>query len=337
MQRAVIVSLLTLPLLGCPPATDGDGAKKGEPVTLVVYCGRSEALVGETFKVFQAQYPEIKLDLRYNKTPALASQAMSEKDACPADMFWFQDSGYLGALGKAGMLAELPKDVHERADARFRAADKTWVGITGRLRCLVYNTDAVKPKDLPQNLKALADPKWKGKLGWAPGNASFQAHVSHLRHTWGEEETKNWLLALKENAPASYPKNSPQVKACAKGELTIGWVNHYYLHKLKTDGFKAKNYSFPEDDGGNVLMVAGAAIRKGSKAQAAAKTLLDYLLSETIQSQFAERSFEYPVVPGVPAHPDVPALKDLELSEVEQQHLTDVGPTLKLLKELGLQ
>lgn len=359
-RRRAVLAILGVALFGAacssePGAASGDAPKKAagkveaaaeargakaetEPVKLVVYCGRSEALVGETLKAFDAAHPEIELDVRYNKTPALASQLLAEGAESPADVLWFQDSGYLGALAKKGLLEKLPASITGRVDPRFRDKDGHWVGITGRLRVLVYNTATVKPEDLPRSLKDLADPKWKGKLGWAPANASFQAHVSVLRHLWGEEETRGWLEAVQKNEPARYPKNSPQVKAAAAGEIALGWVNHYYLHKLKREGFAAANHSFPADgDAGNVLMLAGAAIRKGSPRRAAAEKLLAWLLTDETQKRFARETFEYPTVPGVPTHPDVSPMKTLKLAPIDQAWLADVEPTLKLLQEVGLQ
>ena len=132
--------------------------------------------------------------------------------------------------------ATLPRASQCGSGSFFQDAKGLWIGTSGRLRTLVYDSNQLDEAALPKSLKELADPKWKGMLGWAPSNSSFQAHVSALRHIWGEEETQTWLEGVQANAPAVYPKNSPQVKAADAGQLKIGWVNHYYLHKLgKTD------------------------------------------------------------------------------------------------------
>ena len=202
---------------------------------------------------------------------------------------------------------------------------------------LVLNTDQVAEGDRPHSLKELADPKWKGKLGWAPGNGSFQCHVSALRALWGEEETKSWLEGVQANEPIVYPKNSPQVAAAHNGEIAMGWVNHYYLHRAETDGYKATNHSFDAGDAGNVVMVAGAAIRKGSEDVDAALKLLEWLVGEDAQKTFAQDNFEYPTRPGIQTHERVPDLDPSILANVDQSALADLGPTRTLLQELGLQ
>lgn len=304
---------------------------------LVVYCGRNEALVGSVMERFQKD-TGIPLDVRYNDTAALAAQLAAEGAESPADLFYAQESGFLGALGKAGVLAEVPAALRDLVKPAFRDPQGHWVGVTARLRVMVYNTATVKPEDLPQTLEDFADPRWKGRIGWAPANASFQAHVSLLRHTWGEEKTRAWLASVRDNGARSYPKNSPIVQAAHAGEIDIGWVNHYYLHKLATEGYRAANATFPEAGRiGNVPMVSGIGIIKHANRQELAAKLVAYLLDAEIQAWLTEETCEYPTRTGVAPKAVLPHLDEVPLAEVDQSVLTDVGHTLQMLRDLGLQ
>jgi iron(III) transport system substrate-binding protein len=307
-----------------------------EQNTIVVYSGRGEALVGELFEKIE---DELKLDIevQYGSTPEMVTRLLTEASQSPADIIFAQDSGHLGALTKQGRLATLSPSLLENVDSRFQAKDGTWIGTSGRLRVLVYDSAKYTEDQLPTSLKDLADPKWKGALGWAPGNGSFQAHVSALRHLWGETETKEWLEGVIANEPKRFPKNSPQVKAANDGELGIGWVNHYYLHRLDPNGRTAVNYSFPDVDGGNILMLAGVGVRKDSPNTEAAEKIIEYLVSIEGQSHFTMNNFEYPTRPNVQTHPDVPDMNIETILHVPQEHLADVGPTRTLLKDLSLQ
>ena len=177
----------------------------------------------------------------------------------------------------------------------------------------------------------------KGRLGWAPGNGSFQAHVSALRSVWGEERTRAWLQGVSANAPTVYPKNSPQVEAAGSGAIDVGWVNHYYLYKFDHQALGVVNHSFEPGDAGNLMMLSGAGIRAGSAQAEAAETVVAFLVSETAQQYFAEQTREYPTRPGVSTHPDVPAIAPEALVVVPQDALADVGATRTMLQELGLQ
>ena len=319
---------------GKTPAVDAAKTK-----TLVVYSGRSAKLIEPLMKVFEAK-TGIEVKIRFDKsTQSLANRIAMEGKTGEADLFLAQDSGYVGALARAGHLSLLPKDVLERVPATFRGAKGHWVGTSGRARVLVYSPERVKVEDLPKNIEALTTGPWKGRIGWAPSNSSFQAHVSALRTLWGEEKTKNWLEAMKALAPKVYPKNSPQVKAVSAGEIDLGWVNHYYLHRLKAanPALNAANYSFAvENDPGNLLMLSGAAVTAHAQNRESALQLMRFLVSDEAQNYFAQKVYEYPTVPGIKTHPDVPP-RSGGWAQVEQEALSDVAGTVKLLRELGLQ
>lgn len=329
MIRRILPFLFVLVVGPLPAAADG---------ALIVYSGRAEALVGPLLEQFTAR-TGIGVRATYQGTPALATQIATEADDSPADLFLAQDSGYLTALADRGLLAPLPEQVLQQVDPRFREEQGRWVGTSGRARVLVYNPHKLSPLELPRSLQDLADPRWKGRIGWAPGNASFQAHVSALRHVWGESQARDWLEAVMQNRPLVYPKNSPQVQAVASGEIDVGWVNHYYLYKLRSQvGDSAANYSFPvPGDAGNVLMTSGVGILASSPRKDQALQLVAFLVSEEAQRYFARSVYEYPTRPGVATHPDVPPLGDLNLANVDPAYLTDLRPTLALLQSLGLQ
>ena len=306
---------------------------------LVVYSGRSAGLVEPLLKKFERE-TGIKVKTRFDKsTQALANRIASEGQQGEADVFFAQDSGYLGALANAGHLQPLSVKTLNKVPKQFRDATGKWVATSGRARVLVYSPDRVKPAELPKTLDELADDRWKGRLGWAPSNSSYQAHVSALRSLWGEEKARDWLTRMAALAPKVYPKNSPQVKAVSNGEIDVGWVNHYYLHKIKAANpdLKAANYSFSTaGDAGNLLMLSGVAVTTYAKNAAAADTLVSYLLSESAQTYFAQKVYEYPVVDGIKTHPDVPPMQG-GWAVVKQSALADVAGTVKMLRSLKLQ
>lgn len=320
------------------PAAPTEAAPTGAaPPVVTIYSGRGESLVGPLLSRVEAE-TGVKVEVQYGDTAELVTRMITEGSESPADLVFAQDSGHLGALAARDLLAPLPATVTGAVDPRFKHKGDRWVGTSGRLRVLVYDTSKLTPEDMPRRLEDLADPRWQGRLGWAPGNGSFQAHVSALRHTWGDEKTQAWLASMSALEPTRYPKNSPQVEAAATGEIAIGWVNHYYLHRYDGASTTAANWSFPEaGDPGNVLMLAGVGVRKGSPDAAAAETVAAWLVSEPAQRYFATETFEYPTRPGVATHPDVPALTPDTLATIDQDWLADVGPTRTMLQDLGLQ
>ena len=303
---------------------------------LTIYSGRSALLVEPLLQKF-AEKKGIELKLRFDKsTEKLANRLAMEGAKSPADLFFAQAVGYLTLLGDKGLIEPLEKRLLERVPAQHRSQSGHWVGTSGRLRVMVYSPDRVK--DLPKSLSDLADPRFKGRVGWAPGNASLHAHIAALRQHWGQEKTTAWLKAMKANEPVVYPKNSPQVRAVSSGEIDIGWVNHYYLHKLRAQDpkLKASNANFEAGDAGNLVMLAGVGIPKASQNKELAKQLIEFLLSDEGQNSFAQKAYEYPARDGIKLHPDVAPLGDA-LVKVPQAAQTDLAGSISLLRALSIQ
>ena len=175
----------------------------------------------------------------------MATMIIEEGANSPADVYIAQDPGGLGFLSNAGRLHTLDSDITDRVVDWAKPDDNSWIGLSGRSRVLVH-TDGMS--DLPVTLKDLTDPKWKGKLGWAPTNSSFQTMITGMRKMWGEAETRQWLEDMLLNEPIIYPKNTPQVAAAAAEEISIGLVNHYYLHRFMAEAVSYTHLPLPTSD-----------------------------------------------------------------------------------------
>ena len=130
----------------------------------------------------------IEVEVRYDKTAAMAAQLIEEGDSSPADVFLAQDAGALGATAKEGVLTEMDEETLETVPEQYRDDEGRWVGLTGRVRVLAYNEDTVTQADLPVTVAELTEDEWKGRVGVAPTNASFQTFVTALRTVEGEDE-----------------------------------------------------------------------------------------------------------------------------------------------------
>jgi len=330
----VALGALALVLTGCG---GDDGGAEGGPLT--VYSGREEELVEPLLQQFEDE-SGINLEVRYGDSAELAATIAEEGDNSPADVFFAQDPGSLGAVAQEGRLAELPDDVLERVDERFRDDDGRWVGTSGRVRVIAYNTDELSEAELPQSIFDLTEPKWKGKIGIAPTNASFQAFVTAMRLSEGEEKAREWLEGLKANDPKTYEKNTPIVEAVAAGEIELGLVNHYYLYLVKEESPDAPvaNHFLPGDDPGALVSAAGVGILEGAEQADQARELVDFLLSEEGQRFYvdAAEEAEYPLIEGIEPKEGLPALAEIEGPDVD---LSEFGPeleqTLELLNEVG--
>ena len=315
-------------------ATAAEQSSNQDPGEITVYSGRSESLVGALLEQFEAD-TGIRVKVRYAGTAQLAVAILEEGSRSPADVYFAQDAGALGALADAGALVALPSALLDRVDADFRDAEGRWVGTSGRARVLVISTERVS--DPPASVFDLTDPEWRGRIGWAPTNGSFQAFVTAMRQLHGDDVTEQWLRDMLANEVREYPGNSPQVQAVGDGEIDVGLVNHYYLYRfLAADpDFPAANHFTDAGQAGALINVAGVAILGASENRDAALRFIEYLLSDAAQEYFRDQTSEYPLAAGVAARPELAPLDELNTPSLALTSLADLEGTLELLQEVG--
>ena len=312
---------------------------KANPGKLVVYSGRKESLVAPIIEQF-ASATGIDVQVKYGKTGAIAATILEEGGNSPADVFFAQDPGGLGAIAKAGMFQKIDTDTLNKVPTWAKSKEAQWVGLSGRARTVVYSTkNNISPEDLPASLEGFTDPKWKGRIGWPPTNGSFQAMVTAMRVEWGEEKTRTWLKGIINNNPKVYPKNTPQVAAAAAEEISIGLVNHYYLHRFvaeEGESFNARNLYLSNGGPGSLVMVAGAGIVDSAQNVENAEKFLTFMTSKVAQQYFTGQIYEYPVIEGVKTHRFLQNISDLNIPALSMEDLADLEGTQKIFRELGM-
>jgi len=231
--------------------------------TLTMYSGRIAPILSPAVKQYETA-SGFDVNTRYGDSPALAATLTEEGKNSPADLFFAQDAGSLDAVEKQGLLLKLPADVLGRVPARFRSKAGAWVGVTGRSRVIAYGED-VKRSELPDSPLELTDEKWKGRVGWAPRNASLQGYITALRLVEGEDVAKRWLEGMVANDVQAFDSNIPVRDAIAKGEIELGLINHYYVAEAQAEDpdYPVKVH-FPPKDLGSLVNTAGVAVLASS-------------------------------------------------------------------------
>ena len=322
---AALAAVSVVGLAGCAPSdTDGD---------FVIYVGRSETLIQPLIDQYVAE-TGVEVQVRYAGSAELAAQILEEGDNSPADVFMAQDAGALGAVSKAGYLRELDADLLNLIDPEYRAADGTWMGVSGRVRVFNFNPDKVT--ELPSSVLDLAGPEWKGRVGIAPTNSSFQAFVTALRLIEGQDVARAWLEAMKENG-VIYEKNSAILEAVETGQVDAGLINHYYWfargNEVGFENLTSEIAAFESQDVGNLRNVAGVGILSEDSR---AKAFVQFLLSETAQQYFVTETSEYPLIQGLDPLPGLTPLDEIPAPEFDLNDLEALEETLQLIRAAGL-
>ena len=320
-----VAGVLTLSACATPAPSDS-----AESIT--IYSGRSEELIEDLLTTFTEE-TGIEVEVRYGDSAELAAQILEEGDNIRADVYFGQDAGALGALANEGVTKTLPTDITDLVGTEYKSVNGQWVGVSGRGRVFVY--DPAKVSQIPTSYKDLMDPSWKGRIGIAPTNASFQAFITAIRVLEGEQAAIDFLNAMKENG-VLFEKNSIILQAVQDGVVDAGLVNHYYWWELAAEigeeNMKPEIAWFKDGDTGNLINVAGVAVLSDNPS---AMVFAKWLLGETAQNYFVERTREYSLT-GVPEVAGLKPLKDIKAPTIDLSDLDSLAETLELIRKAGL-
>ena len=333
-MRRVIVLLVVLAalLLSVIPALAQDEV-------LTIYSGRNESLIGPLLESF-SDISGIEIAVLYGGTASLAAQILEEGENSPADIFIAQDAGALGALAKAGLLSELPEALTGLvSDSAFVSPEGLWLGLSGRARVLVYDPDALAEAELalPESILDLTDEAWRGKVGWAPTNGSFQANVTAMRHLLGDEATLAWLEAMIANDVPELPEEYTH-RAGRHRRRNRGRPGQSLLSLPLPDGgpdITAQLYWFGAGDPGALVNVAGAAIpltrwqpggRRGPDQLHAGRGQPDLVHDEDLGVSGRD---------GIAPAAELKPLAEIETPDLDLSDLDDLAGTLELIEESG--
>jgi iron(III) transport system substrate-binding protein len=327
--------LLLLPLVATA-ALVGGCASGGERIT--VYSGRTAELIRPLLERF-SQETGIAVDFKAGDSADLALLIDQEGDNSPADVFISQSPGATAFLAERDRLRALPQDVLDLVPPEDRAGEGQWVGLSGRVRVLVYNTDDVDPATRPDSVLDLTAPEYRGQVGVAPSNGSFQDFVSAMRVQQGDDATEQWLQGMADNDSPVYANNTAIVAAVGRGEIPMGLVNHYYNVRAKAEdpSVESENHFFPYGDIGSLLIITASGVVSTSKHSEAAERLVRFLLSEESQQYFATETDEYPLIAGVQPTAGLPSLASLDVDTVDFDQLGgELEGTIRMIAESGI-
>ncbi|OXM84825.1 ABC transporter substrate-binding protein [Paenibacillus rigui] len=150
----------------------------------------------------------------------------------------------------------------------------------------------------PQSFKELLDPKFKGEIGMSDPATSGTAYtaVASLAQVWGKDEMLKYMAQLLPNLKERPKSGIEPIQKAAKGEYTIGVTFLGDQLKIKNQGNPIVSI-VPEAAG---YEVGGLAIVKNGPNTAAAKKLMDYMLTNEPGALYTQSAYAVSVKPSVP-------------------------------------
>jgi len=320
MKFKIFIMLICIVQFGC------EGKDIGE---VVIYTSLdqifSEPILSEYEKITGIKVKVI-YDVEASKTTGLVNRLIAEKANPKCDVFWNSEIGKTIVLKQKNILIPYKSPSAKNIPGLFKDPENYWTGFAARARVLIYNTNLIKPENLPKSIFELTGPKWKERVALAyPLFGTTATHVAALFVHMGEKKAKLYLKNLKNNNIQIVNGNSVARDVVVEGRYPIAFTDTDDANVAIQSG-KPVNMIYPDIDGiGTLLIPNTVALIKNSPNPQQGKKLIDYLLSEEVESKLAHcKSAQMPLRNGVKKPKHVPEYSKIKAMDIDYYKVAEM-------------
>lgn len=240
---------------------------------------------------FNEDHPDITIKWVRDSTGIVTAKLLAEKDNPQADVIWGLAATSLLLMKGQGMLEPYAPQGLDRLDPKFRdkADPPAWTGMDAWVAAICFNTVEAEKNNLPmpKSWKDLTKPEYKGHVAMPNPNSSGTGFldVSSWLQMMGEDGGWAFMDALHENINHYTHSGSKPCKQAASGEVAIGISFAFRGAKSKAEGAPIE-IIIPEEGIG--WDMEATAVVKGTDQMDAAKTLVDWSISEKANQMYNE-------------------------------------------------
>lgn len=194
----------------------------------------------------------------------------------------------LDIANQEGLLFPYQSDL--RSDVRAQAQADTWVGTRLNVFVVSYNTDNVKPEELPDSIVGFADPKWDGRISMELEDVDwFQTMHDYLvSQGMSSQEATDVFRHIAANAKV-VKGHTPQAELLAAGQYDVALSTYSHsVDELTSEGAPV-TWRPPTDQPLQPIVTRpnGVGLMRTATNPAAATLFADYELKQG-QDYFAE-------------------------------------------------
>jgi iron(III) transport system substrate-binding protein len=257
---------------------------------VVLYTSVDQPIVSASVREFEEQ-TGIKVvlvsDTEATKSVGLAERLRAERSRPQADVWWGNEPFHTINLAEEGVLAPYNSQVASGIAERFRDAENRWTGCGFRMRVIAVHGDREEVRigldDFAKSKRAALARPTAGTTG---------GHVAALYVLWGDERADAFFRTLRENGAKLLGGNGPVAEAVGQGQFEMGLTDNDDVAAAQREG-KLTGVLPDQNTFGTLLIPTTVGLVAGSKHEADAKRLIDYLLSSKVERKLIDARFAY--------------------------------------------
>lgn len=285
--------------------------------TLTLYTSQPDSDAQELSKAFKKKYPDANLQVFRSGTEEVVSKLLAENEAgsVKADVVLLSDAVTFETLKEKNLLMSYKSPELKGIASEFIDKDNDYTGTKIISTGIIENTKNVT--NTVDSWSAFANSSYKNKTimpsplysGAAAYNVSIMTRTDGIG--W------DFYNKLKSNGIKVDKGNGAILTAVASGEKDLGMIVDYMAVREQKKGSPVK-FVYPGE--GVPVITEPIGIIKNTKNSAAAKALIDFILSE--EGQKLEVSLGYvPIKDGVAAPEGLKTYKDMKILKGNTEEL----------------
>ena len=289
-------------------------AAQAEPAgPLTVYTSQPSDQMAETVEAFNADYPDVEVEVFRSGTTEVMNKLQAEFEAGSpqADVVLIADAVAATQLKNDDRLMAYPDAATGDVPDAFVDADKTYFGTKLITTGIVYNTNMVETP--PTSWAELTTPEIASSL-IMPSPLYSGAAVIHVG-TMVQQPEFGWdyYETLAENGAVAGRGNGSVIEAVARGEKAYGIVIEYMAMNAKAEGSPV-DFVFPDE--GVSAITQPVAILATTDNPEAAKAFVDWQMGQASQEQSVTQGY-FPLSPEMTPPEGYPEVSSLSILEAD--------------------
>lgn len=314
---SVALVLLLASLVSCTKRRD----------EVVVYTSVDQVFSEPVFRAFEAESGvrvRAVYDTEETKSTGVLNRLIAEAQNPQADVFWSGDPVRPFQLVRRDLVEPYVSPQAAGLPASVRAADGTWTGFAARARVLLVNRARVPAGEMPQSIRDLVNPRFRGQATIAnPLFGTTTMHVGALFAAWGDERTRAFLNELRANDVRIAASNGEVKRLVVAGEVAFGLTDTDDANEALREGANVEVVYPDQDELGTLVMPTSVVLMRRAPHPEAGRRLIDYLLSPGVERQMAERAAHMPLRAGVPVPANVRSTEGLRIMNVDYARVSE--------------
>ncbi len=323
-MKVPLSTALLLALMSC--------SESGQEV--VVYCALDQNFSEPILREFERRTGvrvKPQFDLEAAKTVGLVRKIEEEANNPRCDVFWNNEIIHTIRLKQQGLLEPYQSPAGSDLPASFRDPGGAWHGFAARARVFIINTELLPDaSQRPTSYLDLLDESFRGKGAMAkPLTGTTMTHAAALFAKLGPEQARAFLNGLIQNDVMLTSGNAAVMRQVRDGNAAFGFTDtdDYNVARVNVDPRYPVTAVYPDSgpDGiGTLLIPNSVCIVKGGPNPAAARVLVDFLLSREVEEMLARSdSAQIPLRAAVPRPEHVLGPEQFKMMEVDFEQVAE--------------